>query len=55
MHVVANENLVRTRVRLASAAHLAALAVFAVGLFVSWNNPVPTFEQMIGSYVAIIV
>ena len=55
MHVVANENLVRTRVRLASAAHMAALAVFAVGLFVSWNNPIPTFEQMIGSYVAIIV
>jgi hypothetical protein len=55
MHVVANENLVRTRVRLASAAHLSALAVFAVGLFVSWNNPVPTFEQMIASYVAIIV
>ena len=55
MHVVANENLVRTRVRLASAAHMAALAVFAVGLFVSWNNPIPTYEQMIGSYVAIVV
>ena len=55
MHVVANESLVRTRVRLASAAHMAALAVFAVGLFVSWNNPVPTFEQMIGSYLAIVV
>ena len=55
MHVVANDNLVRTRVRLASAAHLSALAVFAVGLFVSWNNPIPTFEQMIASYVAIVV
>jgi hypothetical protein len=55
MHVVANENLVRTRVRLASAAHMSALAVFAVGLFVSWNNPVPTLEQMVASYVAIVV
>jgi hypothetical protein len=34
---------------------MAALAVVAVGLFVSWNNPIPTYEQMIGSYVAIVV
>ncbi|MDP8924016.1 MAG: hypothetical protein M3O34_14200 [Chloroflexota bacterium] len=54
MQVVANENLVRTRVRLASAAHIGALAVFAVGLFVSWNNPIPTFEQMLASYAAIV-
>jgi len=55
MQVVANENLIRTRVRLASAAHLAALAVFAVGLYVSWNSPTPDLEQMIASYAAIVV
>jgi hypothetical protein len=55
MHVVVNEKLISTRVRIASAAHLAALAVFAVGLFVSWSNPEPTMEQMAGAYAAIIV
>src|SRR4051812_15070266 len=55
MHVVVNQKLVFTRVRLASAAHLAALAVFAVGLFISWSNPEPTIEQMAGAYAAIIL
>jgi hypothetical protein len=55
MHVVVNEKLISTRVKIASAAHLAALAVFAVGLFVSWSNPEPTMEQMAGAYAAIIL
>ncbi|MFN8632702.1 MAG: hypothetical protein U0893_02520 [Chloroflexota bacterium] len=55
MHVVVNEKLISTRVKIASAAHLAALAVFAVGLFISWSNPEPTYEQMAGAYTAIIV
>src|SRR4051794_40321774 len=55
MHVVVNQKLVSTRVRIASAAHLAALAVFAVGLFISWSNPDPNLEQMVGAYAAIIV
>lgn len=55
MHVVVNEKLVSTRVKIASAAHLAALAVFAVGLFISWSNPEPTTEQMASAYAAIIV
>jgi hypothetical protein len=55
MHVVVNEKLISTRVRIASAAHLTALAVFAVGLYISWSNPDPTMEQMAGAYAAIIV
>jgi hypothetical protein len=55
MHVVVNEKLVKSRVRLASIAHVAALAVFAIGLFISWTNPEPTMEQMVGAYAAIIV
>ena len=55
MHVVVNQKLISSRVKIASAAHLAALAVFAVGLFVSWSNPEPTMEQMVGAYAAIIV
>ena len=55
MHLVVNQKLISTRVKLASASHLAALAVFAVGLFVSWSNPEPTMEQMAGAYAAIIV
>jgi len=55
MHVVVNEKLISTRVRIASAAHIAALAVFAVGLYVSWSNPEPTPEQMASAYAAIIV
>ena len=55
MHVVVNQKLISTRVKIASAAHLAALAVFAVGLFVSWSNPEPTMEQMAAAYAAIIV
>jgi hypothetical protein len=55
MHVVVNQKLISTRVKLASASHLAALAVFAVGLFISWSNPEPTMEQMAGAYAAIIV
>src|ERR1044071_9796493 len=55
MHVVVNEKLITNRVRIASAAHVAALAVFAVGLFISWSNPEPNLEQMAGAYAAIIV
>ena len=62
MHVVVNQKLISTRVKIASAAHLAALAVFAVGLFVSWSTPDPTlepvegaYERMAGAYGAIIV
>jgi hypothetical protein len=55
MHLVVNQKLVSTRVKIASAAHIAALGVFAVGLFVSWSNPEPTMEQMAGAYAAIIV
>jgi hypothetical protein len=55
MHVIVNQKLVSSRVKLASAAHLTALAVFAVGLFVSWSNPEPTMEQMAGAYAAIII
>lgn len=55
MHVVVNQKLISTRVKIASAAHLAALAVFAVGLFVSWSNPEPTMEQMAAAYAAIVV
>ena len=55
MHVIVNQKLISSRVKIASAAHLAALGVFAVGLFVSWSNPEPTMEQMVGAYAAIIV
>ena len=55
MHVVVNEKLISTRVKVASAAHVAALAVFAVGLFVSWSNPEPTTEQIVSAYAAIAV
>jgi len=58
MHVVVNDKLIRTRVRYASAAHIAALAVFAVGLYISWTNPEPTSEDwhlMAWAYAAIIV
>jgi hypothetical protein len=55
MHVVVNHKLISTRVRFASAAHLGALAVFAVGLFISWSNPEPTLEQMGMAYGAIII
>lgn len=55
MHVVVNQKLITTRVRFASAAHLGALAVFAVGLYISWSNPEPTFEQMGLAYGAIII
>src|SRR5918911_5378067 len=55
MHVVVNEKLVKTRVRFASIAHIAALAVFAIGLLISWTNPQPTWEEMAAAYAAIIV
>jgi hypothetical protein len=55
MHVIANENLVKTRVRIASAAHIAALAVFAVGLIISWTNPTPDWQEMAAAYTAIIL
>ncbi len=51
MQVVVNEKLVRDRVRLASAFHLSALAVFGVGLWVSWVQP----DQILASYVAIVI
>ena len=51
MHVVVNHSLVRNQVRLASALHFGALAVFAVGLWFSWTQP----EQLLGSYSAIVV
>lgn len=51
MQVVVNQKLVRNRVRIASAFHLSALAVFAVGLFLSWNQP----DQILGSYTSIVV
>ncbi len=55
MHVVVNENLVRTRVRIASAAHIAALGVFAVGLVISWTNPQPDWKEMAAAYTAIVL
>jgi hypothetical protein len=55
MHVVVNQKLISTRVRIASAAHIAALGVFALGLYVSWMNPEPTIEQMGMAYGAIII
>ena len=55
MHVVVNQKLITNRVRIASASHLAALGVFAVGLWVSWSNPEPTLEQMGAAYGAIII
>lgn len=55
MHVVVNQKLISTRVKFASTAHLGALAVFAVGLFISWTNPEPTLEQMGLAYGAIII
>ncbi|MFN8525405.1 MAG: hypothetical protein U0821_20090 [Chloroflexota bacterium] len=55
MQAVVNEQLVRTRIRIASACHIAALAVFAVGLFYSWNWGPSDFEQIVASYVAIII
>ncbi len=55
MHVVVNQRVISTRVKFASAAHLGALGVFAVGLFISWSNPEPTLEQMGMAYGAIII
>ncbi|MGE3267325.1 MAG: hypothetical protein AB7P40_01165 [Chloroflexota bacterium] len=55
MHVVVNQKLITTRVRIASAAHIAALGVFALGLYISWTNPEPTLEQMGMAYAAIII
>src|SRR5919197_817448 len=37
MQLVANQQLVRNRVRLGLGFHLAALAVFAIGLVISWQ------------------
>ena len=53
MQSVVNESLARNRVRLASGFHIAALAVFAVGLAFSWQQT--EFDQIIVSYAAIIV
>src|SRR5436305_14650537 len=55
MQVIANEKLVQTRVRIASGAHIAALAVFAVGLIISWTNPQPDWQEMAAAYTAIII
>jgi hypothetical protein len=55
MHVLVNENLVKMRVRIASVAHVAALIVFAIGLYISWSNPEPTMQEMLAAYGAVIV
>jgi hypothetical protein len=52
MHVVVNQKLVRGRVRIASALHLAALAIFALGL---WFSLTYGEEQILASYASIIV
>lgn len=56
MHVVVNQDLVRQKVRLASAFHLVALLVFAVGLIISWNQQEQiAWESTLGAYAAIVV
>jgi hypothetical protein len=54
MQLVANQQLVRNRVRLGVGFHLSALAVFAVGLFLSTTTDL-TRELPIYSYGAILV
>jgi hypothetical protein len=51
MHVVANQELVRRKVRLASAFHLGALGTFGAGLWLSMSNP----DQILASYATIVV
>jgi hypothetical protein len=56
MQVVVNQDLVRRRVRLASAFHLTALLVFAIGLFISWNQQEEIdWEHTVGAYTAIVI
>jgi hypothetical protein len=54
MQLVANQQLVRNRVRLGIGFHLSALAVFAIGLFLSTTIDV-TRELPVYSYGAILV
>src|SRR3712207_7625337 len=51
MRVVANQELVRRKVRLASAFHLGALATFGAGLWLSMSQP----DQILASYATIVV
>ena len=53
MHVVVNEKLVRSKVRLASVCHFAALGVFAVGLWISMVQQ--DVEQIFASYASIVI
>ena len=54
MQLVANQQLVRNRVRLGTAFHLSALAVFAIALVLSWQTDFSR-ELPIFSWVAIFV
>jgi hypothetical protein len=54
MQLVANQQLVKNRVRLGTAFHLAALAVFGIGLFASLQVDT-TRELPVASWVAIVV
>lgn len=54
MHVVVNQGLVRGKVRQASALHVVALAVFAVGLFISTSQG-DRAEGIVASYTAIVI
>lgn len=52
MQLVVNQPLVKSRVRIASAFHMGALAIFAVGLWFSWTYGE---EQILASYAAIVI
>ncbi len=52
MQLVVNRKLVRSRVRLASICHIGALAVFGIGLWISFSYGE---SQILGSYAAIVV
>jgi hypothetical protein len=54
MQLVANQQLVKNRVRLGTAFHLAALAIFAIGLVISLQVDA-TREMPIASWVAIAI
>ena len=54
MQLVANQQLVKNRARLGTAFHLAALAVFALGLFLSLRLD-PTTELPIASWATIVL
>ncbi len=55
MHVVVNEKLVRTKLRLAWAFHLCAFVVYAAGLWVSSTQPDQSLEGTAGIFGAIVV